>query len=74
MTSAIMISLVIPALVAATLTVLLIKERDYFFNNRQPLNHRRSKLSGKEVHSRNKSEDHKNDKTYIDFSGRMLGL
>ena len=74
MTPAIMLSFVIPALVAVTLTVLLIKERDYFFNYKQPNNQRRPGRTTKDDHPENKQEDHNNDRTFIDLSGRMLGL
>ena len=74
MTSAIMLSFVIPALVAATLTVLLIKERDYLFNHKHSYSGHRYRHTDKEHHSEHKLEEHKNDQTYIDFSGGMMGL
>lgn len=74
MTSAIMLSFVIPALVAVTLTVLLIKERDYLFNNKSK--HKRQQIRQRENdhHFDDSSGNHKNDQRYIDFSGGMMGL
>lgn len=75
MTPAIMLSFVIPALVAVTLTVLLIKERDYLFNNRSKIRSRANRQNLNDHHSyKNNSESHKNDQTYIDYSGGMMGL
>ena len=75
MTPAIMLSFVIPALVAVTLTVLLIKERDYLFNKKSKIRSRanRQNLSD-DRHYKNNSGNHKNDQTYVDYSGGMMGL
>lgn len=75
MTPAIMLSFVIPALVAVTLTVLLIKERDYLFNNKSRIRSRTNRQNlNTNHHYKNNSEDHKNNQRFIDFSGGMMGL
>lgn len=75
MTPAIMLSFVIPALVAVTLTVFLSKEIDYLFNNRSKIRSRVNRQNLNDGHHvKNNSENQKNDQTYIDFSGGMMGL
>lgn len=74
MTSAIMLSFVIPALVAITLTVLLIQERDYLFNNKHTNKIQQSESIRKDHYLENKHENHQNDRSYIDFSGGMMGF
>lgn len=74
MSPAIMLSFVIPAIVAVTLTVLLIKERDYLFNKKNTYsNHPKKNMSGYH-HSEKKSENNKNDRTFVDYSGGLMGL
>lgn len=75
MTPAIMLSFVIPALVAVTLTVLLIKERDYLFNNKSKIRSRANRQTlNDDHHFKNNSENKKNDQRFIDFSGGTMGL
>ncbi|MGZ4035260.1 MAG: hypothetical protein ACXVPU_18050 [Bacteroidia bacterium] len=70
MNTAILISFVIPAIVATVLTIMLIKERDYFFRNKQ-------NYGSLEPEERKEYKEHKRtsaDIDNLDFSGGTFGL
>jgi hypothetical protein len=71
MNTAIIISLVIPAIVAAVLTGMLIKERDYFFHRKESLPTEKHRERKKESRS---PEDYRNQLNRIDFSGGTMGI
>ncbi len=70
MNTAILVSFTIPAIVATVLTIMLIKERDYFFHNRNNY-HFPDRERTKKKKSRNNSSDDLNN---WDFSGGTMGL
>lgn len=74
MTPAIMLSFVIPAIVAVTLTVLLIKERDYLFNKKHTYNSQKRRNISEHHYSKKVSDNNKNDQRHVDYSGRIMGL
>lgn len=72
MTTAIMLSFVIPAIVAVTLTVLLIKERDYLFKTKHSYRSTENR-SGSEKHQKIR-ENNDRDRSHLDFSGGLMGI
>lgn len=71
MNTAILISFTVPAIVATFLTILLIKERDYFFQNRSKYYSPDKEKPQEHKQNQNDSNDWNN---HWDFSGGTLGL
>lgn len=71
MNTAILISFTVPAIVTTALTIMLIRERDYFFHNR-------SNYHSEDGEEKQKVTEYKkipdNISNHCDFSGGTLGL
>jgi hypothetical protein len=69
MTTAIMFSFIIPAIVAAVLTGMLIKERDYFFHRKEV-----SPTESEDQKKQRSREDESSHLNGIDLSGGLWGI
>ena len=68
MDTTILASLSIPAAVFIGLTIMLIKEKDYFFHNK-------SEYEGPKPYKNKKEESYRNtNNNHLDFSGGTMGL
>lgn len=70
MSTAILISFLIPAIVATVLTIMLIQEKDYFFHNK----HNYSPLETDKSKEKNKKNNSSDDLSNLDFSGGTMGF
>lgn len=66
-----MLSLVIPASLAFALTMMLIKESDYFFG-RKHFHHRNKKATTST--NQKSTDDYKDDMNGLDLSGGTMGI